>query len=357
LVAAALDVYFGLHAQIFGNYTGRLPPEPKSEAQLAMLNNTFQPWVVANGLAVLQPLFYSFFTLQGMGSVVEMPAYYGLLWCNPTSMREGGFGNDNDAPVAMVKEGFGAIMDAIVANEPSIELHCNTAITSVTRFGTGARVDYVDPASGAAAARTCDIVALTGNIADLVRDSHPPSSDSVDGSIARCVQDGAECNPNGSSGASCCPPLSCLPFSASCGTGNTTARGPAASTAAEAGFSDAKARAGTGGWVANGANKQRAVVPAVVTDPTPAEQDLFGSKQSMQFLISLIDFGSPPPGFRAVEYWPDSYDIPGAVILRRDVGYVETGYGHAVGGLQSMSIRNDTSMAVHWQNQQAWMVS
>jgi hypothetical protein len=296
LVAAALDVYFGLHAQIFGNYTGRLPPEPKSEAQLAMLNSTFQPWVVANGLAVLQPLFYQFFTLQGMGSVVEMPAYYGLLWCNPRSMREGGFGNDNDAPVAMVKEGFGAIMDAIVAKEPAIELHRNAAVTSVTRFGSGARVDYVDPVSGAAAARTCDIVALTGNIADLVRDSHPPPADPVNGSI------------------------------------------------------------GTGGWVANGANRQRAVVPAVVVDPTPAEQDLFGSKQPMQFLISLIDFGSPPPGFRAVEYWPDSYDIPGAVIIRRDVGYVETGHGHAVGGLQSMSIRNDTSMAVHWQNQQAWMV-
>ena len=45
-----------------------------------------------------------------------MPAYYLLKWVSPASLRAGGFGNDQDTPLAMLEEGFGAVAAALVAD-------------------------------------------------------------------------------------------------------------------------------------------------------------------------------------------------------------------------------------------------
>ena len=43
-----------------------------------------------------------------MGNLDSMPAYYGLKWVSPASLTAGGFGNDLDTPLAMIKQGCGA---------------------------------------------------------------------------------------------------------------------------------------------------------------------------------------------------------------------------------------------------------
>ena len=112
-VSKQLQRYFALSSSIFGDFDGRLPPEPDTEAKLASINGTFIEFVYRNDLHVLEPFFYQFFTLQGMGSITAMPAYYGLKWCNTNSINRGGFGNDMDTPLAMIVEGYGSILDGL----------------------------------------------------------------------------------------------------------------------------------------------------------------------------------------------------------------------------------------------------
>ena len=112
-VSKQLQRYFALSAELFGSFAGRLPPEPDTDAKLAAMNGTFIEFVRSNGLQALEPFFYQFFTLQGMGSMAAMPAYYGLKWCNTLSINRGGFGNDMDTPLAMLVEGYGAILDGL----------------------------------------------------------------------------------------------------------------------------------------------------------------------------------------------------------------------------------------------------
>ena len=149
----------------------------------------------------------------------------------------------------------------------------NTSVTAINRDGAGARLSYRDTNTGQNGAQQCDILVLSGNIADFVR-------------------------PNPSTG-----------------------------------------------------------VAPILQPPTPAEVDLFGTKQPMQFLLSLVEFEHPPPAFKTLEYWPSHYDVPGGVIVRRDIGHAEHGTEHSIGGLQSMSIEPTTNRSVHWASQQAWMAA
>ena len=87
--------------------------------------------------------------------------------------------------------------------------------------------------------------------------------------------------------------------------------------------------------------------PAVLQPPTSEEVALFSGKESMQFMLSLVEFEDTPAAFEAIEYWPDNYNLPGGVILRRDVGYAETnGTRHPIGVIQTMSTRPDTHRSV-----------
>jgi hypothetical protein len=101
-ISSAIDRYFKLHASIFGKYKTRLPPPPVTPAALTAIDCTILQFLERNGLEILHPLFYNFFVMQGMG-LLKMPAYYGLTWVNPNSLSAGGFGNDMDTPLAMMK--------------------------------------------------------------------------------------------------------------------------------------------------------------------------------------------------------------------------------------------------------------
>jgi hypothetical protein len=101
-ISSALGRYYKLHASIFGQYKTRLPPAPKTPAMLTAIDCTILEFLEQNDLEILHPLFYNFFVMQGMG-LLKMTAYYGLTWVNPNSLSAGGFGNDMDTPLAMMK--------------------------------------------------------------------------------------------------------------------------------------------------------------------------------------------------------------------------------------------------------------
>ena len=167
----------------------------------------------------------------------------------------GGFGNDADTPLAMIKTGFESVVAGMAAH-PGITVVLNASVTQINRLGNAARVTYKDTSTGIAYARTCDLVALTGHITPLVVGAY-----------------------NRSQGKH-------VP-----------------------------------GWH----------VP-VLQPPTKQEVELFGTKTTMQFLVSLIEFNGAPKRFKAIEYWPNEFHEDGAVILHRDVGFVTQGTRHAMGG-------------------------
>eukprot|EP00041_Stephanoeca_diplocostata_P031974 m.1010532 g.1010532 ORF g.1010532 m.1010532 type:complete len:1024 (+) comp24060_c0_seq2:222-3293(+) len=188
-LAEALNRYYAVHAAIFGEYDDRQPPRPPPE-RLAQINGTMLAFLDRNNLAILKPFMYEFFTMQGMGVLGEMPAYYPLRWASPASLRVGGFGNDPDAPVAMVREGFGAVIDGMIAEE-NLTVHLNTRIVSISRKGARhgesgddlVDVEYV-VGSGPVQSTQCDMIVLSGAVPKYVRGSvdgttapilHPPS--------------------------------------------------------------------------------------------------------------------------------------------------------------------------------------
>ena len=74
MVGTELTRYFSRLVEIFGEFDGRSPPEPTTEAHLAAINGTFIEFLYRNKFQLLEPFFYQFFTMQGMGSLQEMPA-------------------------------------------------------------------------------------------------------------------------------------------------------------------------------------------------------------------------------------------------------------------------------------------
>jgi len=171
IVGAALQKYFKIHAEIFGNYKGRFPPKPQN---MSNINGTIVDFLKNNQLEVLHTFFYQFFTMQGMGILDDMPLYYVLKWCNPTSIQGGGFGN-LDTPLALLKEGFGSIGNAM-ASEVDLAINLNTRVTSIVRSDGMATITTeptTNPANGVAESEEheCDIVVLTGPIPQYVRGS------------------------------------------------------------------------------------------------------------------------------------------------------------------------------------------
>ena len=178
LINAALDKYVQLHLSIFGDMgQNRFPPEPATDERLAMIQGSGLEFLLRNKLEVLHPLFYQFFVLQGMGRLDTMPAYYLLKWVNPATLSAGGFGNDPSYPLAMLPEGFGAMVDAL-ANEVGLDVRMNTTVISIDRSGdSGSAVRLVVRSPGPSGATVdseelCDMLALSGPITEFVRGSN-----------------------------------------------------------------------------------------------------------------------------------------------------------------------------------------
>ena len=78
--------YVSLHKKILGEYIGAFPPRP-SEVSLASLDYSFKGFLQKHGLVTLIPVMRLFQTAQGYGYIEHVPAYYGLLWNNPDTMK------------------------------------------------------------------------------------------------------------------------------------------------------------------------------------------------------------------------------------------------------------------------------
>ena len=187
-VSAALGRYIGLHRSIFGAYSGRFPPEPRTARQLALLNATGLAFLEAHDLLVLEPLLFQFFVLQGMGLLRTMPAYYLLKWASPASLGAGGLGDVSDEPLAMLPAGYGALVDAIAA-EAAVDVRFGWRALSIVRgsaraaaaaaaraatFAEGestrsATIHFDGPQ--AHPPQTCDLLVLSGPIPEFVAGS------------------------------------------------------------------------------------------------------------------------------------------------------------------------------------------
>ena len=94
----------------------------------------------------------------------------------------------------------------------------------------------------------------------------------------------------------------------------------------------------------------------ILNDASHEEKSIFEKKKAMQFLVSLVEFEKTPQEFKALEFWPGNFGNKGEVIVRRDVGYAETGESHQVGGIQSFSYYPypQCDEGKHWEEQKKW---
>jgi hypothetical protein len=180
---------------------------------MSVLNQTALAFLHSHGLDILHPLMYQFFVMQGMGLLEPMSCYYmvrsGLLpllwrlqpsplligphdmtpivfpdvfphlslsllffqlkWCSPKSMSAGGFGNDQDTPLAMLKEGFGGLLHAMV-DDIRLDVRLNHTVAHIER--TAASGVYLtfsnDPNQPQIPAEHCDLLVLSGAIPKLL---------------------------------------------------------------------------------------------------------------------------------------------------------------------------------------------
>jgi uncharacterized protein (TIGR03792 family) len=97
-------------------------------------------------------------------------------------------------------------------------------------------------------------------------------------------------------------------------------------------------------------------VGPILNEVSVGERSLFYNKQAMQFLVSLVEFENVPNEFQTLEFWPSNFQKKGSVIVRRDIGYAETGKSHRVGGIQSFSYYPypQCNRSTHWEEQQNW---
>eukprot|EP00505_MAST-04D_sp_SCG-Rhode-Island_P004492 Stramenopile-MAST_4_protein_4492 len=172
LVGAGLKRYYALHESIFGTYPTRFPPRPRTPGQMQRINGTAVEFLERNNLTLLRPLMYQFFVLQGMGLIDQMSAYYMLKWCSPKSMQLGGFGNDHDFPLAMLKDGYGGIVNRL-AKEVDLDVRYGHRVVGVKRgLGAGATLSFGDGQGDEA----CDVLVLSGPITQFVRGSNDGST-------------------------------------------------------------------------------------------------------------------------------------------------------------------------------------
>lgn len=105
-----------------------------------------------------------------MGLLETMPAYYVLKWVSPASLHAGGFGNDMDTPLAMLKDGYGAIIEALVG-EVDLDVRLSTKVLSITRTGSDLATLQYQQASGKPSSMVCDLIVLSGPIPHFVAGS------------------------------------------------------------------------------------------------------------------------------------------------------------------------------------------
>ena len=185
-----LFLFLCCHTLLFGNLqeykSNSRQYKANSTVLLSLLSSLFS-LLFSSLFSLLSSLLLSLFSLllsslsPISGLLEPMSAYYMLRWASPKSMSSGGFGNDHDTPLAMLKDGFGSILNAMI-NETNLEIRLNTTVTSVQRSRTGGvRMSVSSSAeaeaggaggAGAGAEEeviNCDVVVLSGPIPKMIQ--------------------------------------------------------------------------------------------------------------------------------------------------------------------------------------------
>ncbi|MEO0601667.1 MAG: hypothetical protein AAF211_09530, partial [Myxococcota bacterium] len=126
--------YNRLHRSIFGRYDGSFPPRP-SERGLQELRGTFVEFLERNDLQTLIPVMRLFQSAQGYGYIEEVPAYYGLLWNNPDTMKiviEQLTGRGRRAGADLTKDGMQTMITEMVTRM-RIDVRLHTEVTRIAR--------------------------------------------------------------------------------------------------------------------------------------------------------------------------------------------------------------------------------
>ena len=302
-VQAALLKYNTIHESIFGTYEGRFPPLPTSSTAMQLLNQTAISFLMTNQLEILHPLMYQFFVMQGMGLLEPMSVYYMLKWCSPKSMSQGGFGNDHDTPLAMLKEGFGGLLNDMV-QDVQLNVQLNTEIVQINRNENfGVQIYYTtstlqkDPKNQRpeqeeeTTMEQCDLVVLSGAIPKLLRSNILTAPTEMERDTFGTME-----------------PMQFL--------------------------------------------------VSLLDLKTTNSNNLLNSKNLKKHPIPDTMNSSSVP-YKALEYWPDGYKENSGVIVRRDIGYAETNVAHTRGGLQTFSYNGAdltlSNQKTHWNSQKKWI--
>eukprot|EP01083_Nonionella_stella_P005295 15316_1 len=177
-VMVAAQQYIELHHEIFGDYmdlsglnlSTQYPPKPKTMARIDM---TFLAFITKHGLDALIPYFvYRNSMLEGYGHLNEMPAFYGLLWNNPRSMRVlVDHKLQKRENLWMLKKGVQHLFEGIIDAE-DIRIAYNAEITSINRYLNEQKhkicLMYVDHEVQSEKLIECDVLFCASNMASLV---------------------------------------------------------------------------------------------------------------------------------------------------------------------------------------------
>mmetsp|Transcript_18514 Transcript_18514/g.48297 ORF Transcript_18514/g.48297 Transcript_18514/m.48297 type:complete len:218 (-) Transcript_18514:106-759(-) len=100
--------------------------------------------------------------------------------------------------------------------------------------------------------------------------------------------------------------------------------------------------------------------PAIVTDPSNAELEIFGPMVPMQYYDAVVRLSPAPMAYRGIESFPQGYHgqfgSSAGVVLRRDIRFTETNASGAVGGVMSYSYWPEpaANLSSHQSGMQQW---
>jgi len=149
-VGHAARRYTKLHRKIFGDYEDvsdgdvvtRFPPKP---INYKYINMTFLEFLKKYKLEILIPYFiFNQSLLEGFGNLDEIPAFYGMLWNNASSIAKLVDHREHSKPLTappkrgddglfMLRHGFHGLFQNMISVE-GIEIKYNAEITSINRY-------------------------------------------------------------------------------------------------------------------------------------------------------------------------------------------------------------------------------
>ncbi|MEN0061041.1 MAG: FAD-dependent oxidoreductase [Myxococcota bacterium] len=155
--------YNRLHRSIFGRYDGTFPPRP-SQRGLEQMQGTFLEYLERNKLQTLIPVMRLFQSAQGYGYIEQVPAYYGLLWNDPGTMKiviEQLTGRGRQGGADLTKAGMQTLFTEMVARS-SIDVRLYHEVVRIERDDP-IQVRTRDRRSGAELVHDCDLLVVATN--------------------------------------------------------------------------------------------------------------------------------------------------------------------------------------------------